>query len=605
LDGLDWEILDRLSRDGAMPNWKRLASEGYRAKLDAFMPLLSPILWTTAATGVGPEVHRVLDFQEVDPATGRKVPISGWSRQVPAVWNFASAQGRRVGVVGWWATHPAEDLSGFFISDRVSPLLFKTDSVAGATYPVALAQTVSQVLRRDGHVEDKELNRFLAMSPAQISAARSTGMEGQNRVTALARILAATRVTQRLARELYDRDRPDLLAAYFEGTDEIGHLFAPYAPPKLDCVSEEDVAQYGRTVDAYYALIDKILGQWLRRAQEDRATLLIHSDHGFKWGSDRPCRLASKDWATAAFWHRPEGVLLAWGPRVKPSAAFARASLFDVAPTVLGLLGLPVDRAMTGRPVREICPDLESGTAKTAPQPVVRRVADRPVSTEEADEYAKKLMALGYLSRAEGAPLAAPGGTAPGLTEGAWNNLGVYWRDTRHAPAAARAAFKKSLALRSDYYSPMYNLAVLARSERNTKEAEDWLFRALAALGQPPDEALLGWSHEYQKAGKISAARSLLERAAAVYPKSEEIARDLARLRVRLKDCASALAGLAPFESTSSDPRTFNTLALIQTCRGDRSEVARLLQRSLDLKPDQPEVARLLSVARGETPQQK
>ncbi|HEU5250293.1 MAG TPA: alkaline phosphatase family protein, partial [Thermoanaerobaculia bacterium] len=93
LDGLDWELLDRLAASGVMPNWKRLTSEGWSGRLASFYPLLSPILWTSAATGVPPDVHRVLDFQEVDPATGRKVPISGASRAVPAVWNLASAAG--------------------------------------------------------------------------------------------------------------------------------------------------------------------------------------------------------------------------------------------------------------------------------------------------------------------------------------------------------------------------------------------------------------------------------------------------------------------------------------------------------------------------------
>src|SRR5262245_2348333 len=107
LDGLDWELLDRLSAEGKMPNWKRLVDGGASGKLSSFLPILSPILWTTAATGVGPDVHRVLDFQEVDPKSGQKIPISGNSRAVPAVWNLASAAGRSVGVVGWWATHPA------------------------------------------------------------------------------------------------------------------------------------------------------------------------------------------------------------------------------------------------------------------------------------------------------------------------------------------------------------------------------------------------------------------------------------------------------------------------------------------------------------------
>ena len=99
------------TRDGCRTG-NASSAEGYAARLQSFFPLISPILWTTAATGVAPDVHRVLDFQEVDPKTGRKVPISGFSRAVPAVWNLASAAGRKVGVVGWWATHPAEEVDG-------------------------------------------------------------------------------------------------------------------------------------------------------------------------------------------------------------------------------------------------------------------------------------------------------------------------------------------------------------------------------------------------------------------------------------------------------------------------------------------------------------
>src|SRR5262245_49586186 len=33
LDGLDFELLDRLAAEGKMPNWKRLAAEGYTARL--------------------------------------------------------------------------------------------------------------------------------------------------------------------------------------------------------------------------------------------------------------------------------------------------------------------------------------------------------------------------------------------------------------------------------------------------------------------------------------------------------------------------------------------------------------------------------------------
>jgi hypothetical protein len=44
LDGLEFELMDRLASEGKMPNWKRLAAKGFTARLRSFAPFLSPIL---------------------------------------------------------------------------------------------------------------------------------------------------------------------------------------------------------------------------------------------------------------------------------------------------------------------------------------------------------------------------------------------------------------------------------------------------------------------------------------------------------------------------------------------------------------------------------
>lgn len=597
MDGLDWELLDRFAADGTMPNWKRLSSEGATARLRSFIPILSPILWTTAATGLSPDLHRVLDFQETDPKTGAKVPISGLSRAVPAVWNVASAAGRKVGVVGWWATHPAEEVNGFFVSDHASPILFDRLPLSGAAYPPALESGIAAVIARDGAVSDAEIAEFVSAPESEIAAARRGGAGLENPIVALSRILAATRVSQRIARDLYDREHPDLLALYFEGTDEVGHVFAADTPPKLACAPDADVAKYGRVVARYYAEIDRIVGQWMRRALEDGATLIVHSDHGFKWSEDRPCGLASGNWSTAAFWHRLDGVFAAWGSRVASGSPRGEMRMFDVAPTILALLDLPPDRRMTGKAAAFAFRDLPSRRPQDELSGLtVRRVSAAPMSAQEASEYTKKLLALGYLTGREARPLAPSGGDRPGMTEGAWNNLGLYLRDTAGQPDAAKAAFETSLALRPDYYSPMYNLAVLARAQGKTREAEDWLFRSLAALSADPAQAVAGWAREYEKDGKAAAAASLLARAASAYPKNEVILRELAMLRYRAHDCPGASRALEPFEATTADPHTLNDLALFATCRRDREAVIRLLKRSLALDPAQPEVSRMLAV---------
>lgn len=600
LDGLDWDWMDRLSAAGRVPNWSKLVAEGASDKLASFMPILSPVVWTTMATGVGPDVHRVLDFQEIEAKTGRKVPVSGLSRAVPALWNLASAAHVRVGVVGWWATHPAEVVNGFLISDRASPISFPTAPLSGVAYPPALDESVRRVVTRDGVVALADLRPYLGLSDPEIAQGLSSPDGMKNPVFALARILASTRVNQRLARELYDRELPDFMTVYFEGTDEIGHVFASYAPPRLACVSDDDARRYGKAAETYFATIDMILGQWMRRAREDGATLIVTSDHGFKWGAERPCERSSSEWSTAAFWHRPDGVFAAWGTRVSPGRDREHPSVFDIAPTVLALLGLPADVRMTGKSIA----DAFGGLPRPAPQRIferiaVARVASEAVSTEEAAENAKKLFALGYLSGRDAAATNGPvpaNGELPGLTEGAYNNLGLYERETRRDSKAAEKDFQRALALRPGYHSPLFNLAILYRNQGRDALARDFLFRALAAGHADPAGTILGWASEYRSARKPASETELLRRASTVFPGDEPIARAFGDALFRRHDCAGAEQALARFGEAAREPETLNGLGLYETCLGHRDHAVELFHRSLAMKSDQPGVRQALAV---------
>ena len=63
-------------------------------------------------------------------------------------------------------------------------------------------------------------------------------------VSALRRILVETRVYDTLGREWSAREQPDLLLVYIQGTDSIGHVFAPYAPPRQATVTPADYDRY-------------------------------------------------------------------------------------------------------------------------------------------------------------------------------------------------------------------------------------------------------------------------------------------------------------------------------------------------------------------------
>ena len=114
--------------------------------------------------------------------------------------------------------------------------------------------------------------------------------------------------TELIAAEALRRDRPDLAIVYVQGTDSIGHVFAPFAPPRQLEVSEEDFERYQAVPARYFRQVDQMLGKYRALAESAGAVLMLASDHGFTWGEGRPTRLSSFAHATAAKWHRKEGM---------------------------------------------------------------------------------------------------------------------------------------------------------------------------------------------------------------------------------------------------------------------------------------------------------
>ena len=55
--------------------------------------------------------------------------------------------------------------------------------------------------------------------------------------------------------------------------------------------------------------------------------------------------------------HRSHGMLIAYGPHIRPGAAIEEAQIVDLAPTVLSLLGCPVPGDMDGRVLTEVLSD--------------------------------------------------------------------------------------------------------------------------------------------------------------------------------------------------------------------------------------------------------
>ena len=69
LDGLEPTICDKLMARGDLPNMTKLMETGTFSRLGTSTPALSPVAWSTFATGVDGSRHAIYDFLSRDPNT--------------------------------------------------------------------------------------------------------------------------------------------------------------------------------------------------------------------------------------------------------------------------------------------------------------------------------------------------------------------------------------------------------------------------------------------------------------------------------------------------------------------------------------------------------
>ncbi|HEU4403609.1 MAG TPA: alkaline phosphatase family protein [Candidatus Polarisedimenticolia bacterium] len=365
IDGADWDAIDPLIAKGELPNLARLKREGSWARLRSNVPTLSPILWTTVATGKSPDRHGINDFLIADPRTGRKIPINSTFRRTKALWNILTEAGMSSDVIAWWASWPAEAISGHLISDRIA---YSTFSFAdpqnrnGAVYPDDYAATVERLRLSEGRITYREVAPFLRISESefkearQVAARKGRASEIQESINVFVRLLASTETYRRIALDLLDAERrsgssPDLFAVYFQGVDETNHRFAHCVPPHASLCPPDEYARFSGSVAAFYRYQDEILGEILRRTQG--ATVIVISDHGFLTGDGRP--RSSKPFiegGNPGMWHDLYGVFLACGPPIR-TGEIPPVTLYDIAPTILHLIGLPAPDDMPGKPLTE------------------------------------------------------------------------------------------------------------------------------------------------------------------------------------------------------------------------------------------------------------
>lgn len=332
LDGADWRVIRPLQEKGQLPTFSTIVREGASGPLESIHDSNSAVIWASIYTGMTPERHGSLDFYRIAlpgmESAGlfpvhrtffkelsdlvaplgltREIPVDRFTLSGPPFWEIADRAGLSIGVVdGYFYSFPAlrpVRPESWFLS-------YGLDEMAGRPSPQAalFAQPVSLF---------REVRPLLGQGDFYWQSA------------ALLKLLG-------------ERGQPKLVNLYSHQPDADQHWYWKwYEPKRFFGVTAKDLAAKGDRIPHLYRDFDQFLARLLAAVGPD-TVVIVASDHGHS-----PTIVHS---LYTQHRHGPPGILLMQGGPVKRGVALQGASVFDLSPTVLYLLGLPVPSHAAGK----------------------------------------------------------------------------------------------------------------------------------------------------------------------------------------------------------------------------------------------------------------
>lgn len=323
---------------------------------------------------------------------------SSFHLRTRTLWEILSGLNRRVGVVGWWASWPAYKINGYLVTSHVGLQGERLkipegqdflSTVPDLTYPPKLLEEIRKIYYRKEQVIPDFEKRFFNF--------RKCGCVGVNQERIALTFFWQDKFFSDISRYLLKNKKDmDLFAVYFRGTDTMSHQFLGYSQG-YDLVQSEcgkskfpecDTKRLHDIIDNYYRFIDAEVGKILQEADR-RTYIFVVTDHG--------------EFATGRRgMHKNNGFIIAAGPGIQKHN-FQKASVLDIAPTILYIMGFPVGQDMDGTVMKEAFDRnlmLERPIVyvdsydKIIPAHRREIIVDKKIDEEQTEE----LKALGYIN---------------------------------------------------------------------------------------------------------------------------------------------------------------------------------------------------------------
>lgn len=409
MDALTWDIMDPMLDKGELPNFRALIARGVRGDLKTLKSTyISASIWTTILTGKVPKYHGIEGWYST-----RGFPVNSTSRTTRFLPQILGENGVTTAAVGFMATWPADRINGYIVSDLASYGRFKDSSPAAnqnvsdyeylkgierVTWPEDLLDEIMPVMLAPDEVPRRVYESVLPLSDREWESFQKIDRVKRDDDVALLKFAVVTDYNfHRAGLEILKRHRPQAYMVYFQGADILEHFFWKYMEPEYfsEVVTEEQAARLGECIRNYYRFLDYLLFEIMTQVGEE-ATVVVCSDHGQKrveyWGQDGPHSGQHRV-------SKPPGVVIMAGPGIRSGLEIEGAVVFDLTPTMLYLMGVPVGKDMNGKVLLDAVTDEFQGAHPLS----LIETHDRGMEAAEEvyspldDRIRERLRALGYV----------------------------------------------------------------------------------------------------------------------------------------------------------------------------------------------------------------
>lgn len=371
-DGANWPTIDPLIAAGKLPFLKKLKEESAWANFETFKPAKSNVVWTSIASGKTMLKHGILDFAFLRKS-GIKVPYSKSDRREPMIWQILDDHKKRCAVINWWCSHPPDKIDGVMVSDNFRRMV--------SSRPQNLHKFVDSVHPIGYYKKFKELALSHNDYPAAIARTGLPDFDGLfkqqypgqdiKRVPVIKSYRDFARhdaYIESISRHLLANEKFDFFASYFRFPDVIQHFITLFLDKEYKenlkqhlinetltrQMNDEAVLKIAHIMEPVYQYMERIIKEYMEIETDNQkhtgrdTYFFIMSDHGFSFFKG-----GYNHYGLPKDMKAPDGFLLIHGPNIR-SGMIKRASVFDIAPTILNLWHLPVGRNMDGRVIDEI-----------------------------------------------------------------------------------------------------------------------------------------------------------------------------------------------------------------------------------------------------------